>query len=313
MHFNHVPVLLEECIQYLNIKQDGIYIDGTIGGGGHSVEILKRLGNKGILVGLDQDTSAIEAANERLKEIKKKVQLKLIHTNFSNMKHVCSSEGISKADGILLDIGVSSHQLDDSKRGFSYNSDSLLDMRMDRTCRFSAEDVINEYSRDELKEIIKIYGEERWASRIALFIVERRKKQRIQTTKELVEIIKDAIPSAARRKGPHPAKRTFQAIRIAVNNELEVLKKGLSDGVDLLHPGGRMCIITFQSLEDRIVKREIKKKSQKCTCPPEFPVCVCNKVQEVKLITKKPVVPSEKELKRNPRARSAKLRVIERV
>jgi len=312
MDFNHRPVMLEECINSLNIKSGGIYVDGTIGGAGHSVEIVKKL-DKGILVGIDQDDFALEVSGERLRNINSSAEIILIKGNFRYMYELLKDRGIEKVDGILMDIGVSSHQLDESERGFSYMQDAPLDMRMDRTKSLDAAYIVNTYSEKALTEIIRDYGEEKWASRIASFIVKEREESRIETTGRLVEIIKAAIPARARREGPHPAKRTFQAIRIAVNDELEALKDALDSAVKLLKPGGRLCVITFHSLEDRIVKNEFQLKEKPCTCPPSFPVCVCGRKPEIKVLTRKPILPSEKELKDNPRSRSAKLRVAEKV
>ena len=309
MEFHHISVLLNECIESLNIKPDGIYVDGTLGGAGHSYEICKRL-TTGRLIGIDQDMNAINAATKRLEEFKDKVTL--VHSNFSNVKEVFENLGIEKADGFLLDIGVSSHQLDEAERGFSYMQDAPLDMRMDTSRSLSAYEVVNEYSEKELNDIIFEYGEERWAKRIAEFIVAERKIKPIETTFELVDVIKKAVPKGARKDGPHPAKRTFQAIRIEVNGELDVLKTAINDMTELLNPKGRLSIITFHSLEDRIVKNEFRKQENPCTCPREFPVCMCNKVSKGKVITRKPILPSEEELLENHRARSAKLRVFER-
>lgn len=309
MEFHHISVLLNECIESLNIKPDGIYVDGTLGGAGHSYEICKRL-TTGRLIGIDQDMNAINAATERLKEFKDKVTL--VHSNFSNVKQVFEDLGIEKADGFLLDIGVSSYQLDEAERGFSYMQDAPLDMRMDTSRSLSAYEVVNEYSEKELNDIIFEYGEERWAKRIAEFIVAERKIKPIETTFELVDVIKKAVPKGARKDGPHPAKRTFQAIRIEVNGELDVLKTAINDMTDLLNPEGRLAIITFHSLEDRIVKNEFRKQENPCTCPREFPVCVCGKKSKGKVVTRKPILPSDEELSANHRARSAKLRVFER-
>lgn len=310
VEFHHVSVLLNECIEGLNIKENGIYVDGTLGGAGHSSEIVKRL-KTGRLIGIDQDTDAINAATKRLEPYKDRVTL--VHDNFSNVKAVFAQLGIEKADGFLLDIGVSSHQLDEAERGFSYMQDAPLDMRMNSESDFSAYNVVNEYSEDELNNVIFKYGEERWAKRIAQFIVEARKHKPIETTFELVDIIKKAVPKGARKDGPHPAKRTFQAIRIEVNGELEILEKTIDDMTELLNPGGRLCIITFHSLEDRIVKNAFRKQENPCTCPPEFPVCVCGKKPLAKVITRKPILPSEEELEENHRSRSAKLRILERI
>ena len=310
VEFHHISVLLNECIEGLNIKENGIYVDGTLGGAGHSSEIVKRL-KTGRLIGIDQDTDAINAATKRLEPYKDRVTL--VHDNFSNVKAVFAQLGIEKADGFLLDIGVSSHQLDEAERGFSYMQDAPLDMRMNSESDFSAYNVVNEYSEDELNNVIFKYGEERWAKRIAQFIVEARKQKPIETTFELVDIIKKAVPKGARKDGPHPAKRTFQAIRIEVNGELEILEKTIDDMTELLNPGGRLCIITFHSLEDRIVKNAFRKQENPCTCPPEFPVCVCGKKPLAKVITRKPILPSEEELEENHRSRSAKLRILERI
>jgi len=312
MEYQHKPVLLEECINNLKIKPDGIYVDGTLGGAGHSSEIYKRLGEKGMLICFDRDLHAIEVSTERLLKIPVKAKLMILHSNFKNMKLLCNEKGIKNVDGILLDLGVSSYQLDDAERGFSYQLDAPLDMRMDKSQELNAEIVVNEYDEDSLKRIISDYGEEKWASRIASFIVKARKDRRIRTTGELVEIIKAAIPSSARREGPHPAKRTFQAIRIEVNNELGILEKTIEDAVELLGPGGRLCIITFHSLEDRIVKSTYKKIANPCICPPDFPVCTCGRKGKIEIITRKPILPGNEELRDNPRARSAKLRVAER-
>ena len=308
MEFHHVSVLLDECIENLKIKADGIYVDGTMGGGGHSLEICKRL-TTGRLIAIDQDLNAHAAAIERLKEHLEKVTF--VHDNFGNIKHTLKELGIDGVDGVLLDIGVSSHQLDESERGFSYMQDAPLDMRMDGTRTFSAYNVINEYSEEELNRVIFQYGEERWAKRIAQFIVKARKDKPLETTGDLVEVIKKAVPKGARKDGPHPAKRTFQAIRIEVNGELDVLKTAINDIADVLNPGGRLCIITFHSLEDRIVKNEFRTQENPCICPPRFPVCVCGKKPKGKVVTRKPILPSEEELAENHRSRSAKLRVLE--
>lgn len=310
MEFKHISILLKECIEGLNIKDDGIYIDGTIGGAGHSKEIVKRLRN-GLLIGIDQDINALKKSEEVLIDYKDKV--KLVHNNFKNTKLILRKLGIDKVDGVLLDLGVSSHQFDEQERGFSYRFNAKLDMRMDRTNKLTAWDVINEYTEEELKRIIKEYGEEKWSSRIAKFIVQEREKKSIDTTFDLVEIIKKAIPLAVRREGPHPAKRTFQAIRIEVNKELEILEKAVKDIVDILNPGGRLCIITFHSLEDRIIKETFKYLNRDCICPKELPICTCNKRKEVNIVTKKPILPSKSEIENNNRARSAKLRIIEKL
>ncbi len=310
MKFEHIPVLLNEVIDGLNLKPDGIYVDGTLGGAGHSIEIAKRL-TSGKLIGIDQDINAINKAKEVLKDYLDKVIL--VHDNYVNIERVLRDLNIDGVDGILLDIGVSSHQLDEDERGFSHNKDARLDMRMDTTSDFSAWDVVNKYSKEELERIIKIYGEERWAKRIAEFIVEYRKNKTVDTTLELVEIIKKAIPEKARASGHHPAKKTFQAIRIEVNDELRVLEKSIPVMVKLLNKGGRLCIITFHSLEDRIVKQSFVYLNKDCICPPETPICVCDKQKEIEILTRKPIVPTKEEIKRNPRSRSAKLRIAERV
>lgn len=313
MEFSHKSVLLDECIDGLNIKSDGIYIDGTLGGGGHSSEILKKLNVKGTLIGIDQDQEAIKVAGKRLSDIESKAKLILVNTNFEDIKEVCIDNYITGVDGILLDLGVSSFQLDESSRGFSYQHNAELDMRMDTRNDFSAVNVVNEYTESELTKVIRDYGEENWASRIAKFIVETRKVKSIDTTFELVEIIKAAIPSAARRDGPHPAKRTFQAIRIEVNGELRILKQAVEDCFEVLNRNGRLCVITFHSLEDRIVKDVISNLSRSCTCPKEIPICICGGKAKAKKISKKPIIASEKELLENPRARSAKLRIAEKL
>lgn len=310
MEFKHVSVLLNECLDALNIKDDGIYVDCTLGGAGHSSHILQRLSKDGLLVGIDQDTDALKAAGERLKEYENK---KLVHNNFHNIDSILEELEIPKVDGILMDLGVSSYQLDEGERGFSYMKDAPLDMRMNRDREFSAYDVVNSYSMEDLWRIIRDYGEEKFAKRVAEFIVNRREEKPIETTLELVDIIKAAIPAKARREGPHPAKRTFQAIRIEVNGELEILNKAIEDGVNRLNKGGRMAIITFHSLEDRIVKLKFRELANPCTCPKEFPICVCGKKPLVKLISRKAIEPSKEEVEENPRSRSAKLRIIEKI
>lgn len=311
MEFNHVSVLLREAVDGLNIKPDGIYVDGTLGGGGHSLEIAKRLTEGGHLYGIDRDMDAIEAAGERLKEYSDRFTA--VHGNFYNAAEILDKLGVDKIDGFLLDLGVSSHQLDEADRGFSYMQDAPLDMRMDRQSEYTAWNVVNEKSEKELNDIIYKYGEEKWAKRIAQFIVAERNIKPIDTTYELVEVIKKAVPKGARRDGPHPAKRTFQAIRIEVNGELAILDKAVDNMTLKLNEGGRMCIITFHSLEDRIIKNAMRRHENPCTCPPEFPVCVCGKKPDGKVITRKPVLPSEEELEFNPRARSAKLRIMQRI
>lgn len=310
MEFHHISVLLNECIDNLNIRPDGIYVDGTMGGGGHSLEIAKRL-TTGRLICIDQDPNAHEAAGKRLAEYKDRITF--VRDNFGNIKSILDSLGIEKIDGMLLDIGVSSHQLDEAERGFSYQQDAPLDMRMNPDRPFSAYDVVNGYDEDELDRVIFTYGEERWARRIAQFIVKERDAKPIETTGELVDIIKKAVPKGARKDGPHPAKRTFQAIRIEVNGELEVLQRAIDDVAARLAVGGRLCIITFHSLEDRIVKEAFRKQENPCICPPQFPVCVCGKKPLGRVITRKPILPSKEELEKNPRSRSAKLRVLEGV
>ena len=311
MEFGHVPVLYREVLEGLDIKSSGVYIDGTLGGAGHASGICERLGSEGWLIGIDRDSDAIEAAGKRLEGFG--CRKTLVQSNYSEVKLVKDELGVSRVDGALLDLGVSSFQLDNPQRGFSYMHDAPLDMRMDVRDALTAEDIINGYSREDLAKIISEYGEERWAARIARFIEKERAKKRITSTFELVDIIKAAIPAQARREGPHPAKRTFQAIRIEVNGELERLETAVSDFIDILSPGGRLAVISFHSLEDRIVKNVIAKRLDPCTCPPEFPVCVCGKKPDIKKITKKPVTAGGKELSENPRARSAKLRIVEKL
>jgi len=312
MEFLHKSVLLEETIAYLNIRQDGIYVDGTLGGGGHSRVIAELLSDEGRLIGIDQDEDAIEAASKRLEPYKDRVTI--IRGNYGGMKEILFGLGVKKVDGILLDLGVSSFQLDTPQRGFTYrNEDAPLDMRMDKRCTMTAEDIVNAYSEMELFRVIRDYGEDRFAKNIARHIVNARKEKRIQTAGELNEIICAAIPKKIQMTGGHPAKRTYQAIRIELNHELDVLKNSLDDMVELLNPGGRLCIITFHSLEDRIVKTAFKKNENPCTCPKEFPVCVCGNVPKGKIISKKPILPGEAELAVNKRAKSAKLRVFERI
>lgn len=309
MEFKHIPVLLEEVLEALNIKEDGIYVDCTLGGAGHSSEIVKRLSPKGRLIGIDQDMNAINAAKERLKEYE---NIAYVHNNFYNIDEILKEQGIDKVDGILMDLGVSSHQLDTAERGFSYMKDAPLDMRMNRDEIFSAYQVVNQYSEEELFRIIKEYGEERFAKRIAKAIVVERSNKPIETTFQLVEIIKKVIPMKLQKNG-HPAKKTFQAIRIEVNKELQILNKALEDSVNSLNIGGRLAVITFHSLEDRIVKVKFKELENPCTCPKEFPVCICNKKPLVKLTTKKPIEPSEREIEMNSRSKSSKLRVLEKI
>lgn len=313
MDFSHKPVLLEECIKGLNIRTDGIYVDGTLGGAGHSEEILKKLGKNGLLIGIDQDRDAIDASYKRLSNVDTNGKFIAIHANFENIRQILKEQKIKSVNGILLDLGVSSHQLDIGERGFRYLEDAPLDMRMDKNTGFSAKDLVNTWSKEEITRIIREYGEEKWASRIAEFICEVRQHTRIETTMQLVDIIKSAVPAAARRDGPHPARRTFQAIRIAVNRELDVLERVLPEALECLVEGGRLCVITFHSLEDRIVKNFIRDKSGRCKCPPSFPQCVCGAVKELKAITTKPIIPTAEELKVNNRARSAKLRIAEKL
>lgn len=308
--FHHVSVLLEECLNGLNIKPDGIYVDGTLGGAGHSSEIVKRL-TTGRLIGIDRDEIALRAAGERLAPYQDRVQL--VHSNFCEIASVLDDLGIAGVDGILLDLGVSSPQLDDAMRGFSYMADAPLDMRMDNSAPLCAKDVVNTWPQEELKRILYEYGEERFAPAIAAAICRRREEKPIETTFELVDIIRSAMPPAALREKQHPAKRSFQAIRIAVNDELGSVSKALRDAIPRLNPGGRMAIITFHSLEDRIVKNAFAEAARGCTCPPEFPVCICGNKPKVKLVNRKPIVSGENELNVNPRARSAKLRICEKI
>ena len=308
--FYHVSVLLQECLDGLNIKPDGIYVDGTLGGAGHSSQIAKRL-TTGRLIGIDRDTVALAAAGDRLAPYKERVTL--VHSNFCEMAQVLKDLDIPGVDGILLDLGVSSPQLDDGERGFSYMADAPLDMRMNREDPLTAHVVVNTWPQEELKRILYTYGEERYAPQIAAAICRRREEKTIDTTLELVDVIRSAMPAAALREKQHPAKRSFQAIRIAVNDELGSVERVLRDAMDLLNPGGRLAIITFHSLEDRIVKTAMADAVKGCTCPPNFPVCVCGKKPKVKLISRKPIVASQEELNVNPRSRSAKLRVCEKL
>jgi len=310
VNFKHQSVLLEETINNLNIQPDGIYVDGTLGGGGHAFHVCSRLSEKGHFIGIDQDGAAIEAAGERLKPFGDKVTI--VRSNYSDMKQVLQSLGVSGVNGIVLDLGVSSYQLDTAERGFSYRENAPLDMRMDQRQEKTARDIINGYSEMELYRIIRDYGEDKFAKNIAKHIVRARQEKPVETTDELTEIIKAAIPMKFRAVGGHPAKRTFQAIRIELNQELEVLRGHLNEMVELLDDGGRICIITFHSLEDRIVKNIFRKCENPCECPPSFPTCVCGKKSMGKVITRKPILPSEEELEINPRAKSAKLRVFER-
>ncbi|MBR6405675.1 MAG: 16S rRNA (cytosine(1402)-N(4))-methyltransferase RsmH [Lachnospiraceae bacterium] len=308
--FSHKSVLLSETVELLNIRPDGIYLDGTLGGGGHSCEILKRLTEGGKLIGIDRDQEAIDSARERLSEFSDRAVI--VRGNYGDFREILSVLGIEKLDGILLDLGVSSHQFDDMSRGFSYREDAPLDMRMDQRQEMTAADIVNQYSEQELYRVIRDYGEEPFAKNIAKHIVIMREQEPVTTTFQLVECIKRAIPAKIREKGGHPAKRTFQALRIELNQELLVLQNSLSEMVDALAPGGRIAIITFHSLEDRIVKQCFRTAENPCICPPDFPVCVCGRKSKGKVITKKPVTASEQELSENPRAHSAKLRVFER-
>lgn len=310
MEFKHKSVLLYETVDQLNIKPDGIYVDGTLGGGGHSYEIASRLSDKGRLIGIDQDEDAIKAASERLKPFMDRVTI--VRNNYCNMDKVLDELSIDKVDGIMLDLGVSSYQLDTAERGFTYNVDAKLDMRMDQRQEVTARDIVNDYGEYDLYRIIRDYGEDRFAKNIAKHIVAARQKKPIETTFELNEIIKAAIPMKVRATGGHPSKRTYQAIRIELNRELEVLENSIDMMIDRLNKGGRLCIITFHSLEDRIVKVRYKNNENPCTCPPSFPTCVCGKKSKGKVITRKPIIPSEEELEENSRSKSSKLRVFER-
>lgn len=327
MEFKHTSVLLQECIDGLNIRPDGLYIDGTLGGGGHSFEIAKRLTQGGVLIGIDQDEEALSAAGERLSVYSDRVRL--VHDNYENMENAVRSfleetafsvvqreEGQDKisgtVDGILLDLGVSSYQLDNPERGFSYRTDAPLDMRMDRTADFSARDIVNTYSAQELTRVLRDYGEEKCAAKIAANIVKEREIAPIETTGRLAQIVERSIPMKMRERGGNPCKRTFQAVRIACNRELEVLEDTLDTMIDMLKPGGRLCIITFHSLEDRIVKNAFRRNEKPCICPPEFPVCVCGRVSKGRVITRKPILPGKEELAQNRRSASAKLRIFEK-
>lgn len=311
MEFKHYSVLLNETIENLNIKPDGIYVDGTLGGAGHASEVAKRLSEKGRLIGIDQDADAIRAASERLREYGDRVTI--IRSNYANMKEELHAIGITRVDGILLDLGVSSFQLDTPERGFTYRDENApLDMRMDDRQTITAKDIVNDYSEMDLYRIIRDYGEDKFAKNIAKHIVSERQKKPIETAGELSEIIRESIPMKVQKTGGHPAKRTFQAIRIELNRELEVLQDNLDEMIDLLNSGGRICIITFHSLEDRIVKTNFKRNENPCTCPSDFPVCVCGNVSKGRVITRKPILPGEQELEQNSRSKSAKLRVFER-
>ncbi len=311
MEFHHIPVMLEECITYLHIRPDGTYVDGTLGGAGHSSAIAAKLGSGGRLIGIDQDAEAVQAAGGRLAPFG--AQVTIVQDNFKQIDSILDNLGIEKIDGALLDLGVSSHQLDEAERGFSYMADAPLDMRMNQSAAISAYDVVNGYSEQQLADIIFRYGEERWAKRIAQFITERRRQKPLETTMELVAAIRAAIPKGARLEGGNPAKRTFQAIRIEVNGELAILRGAIDAFADRLKPGGRLAVITFHSLEDRIVKEAFLELARGCVCPKEFPVCVCGRKPQAKILTKKPVTASAEELQHNLRAKSAKLRVIEKL
>lgn len=316
MEFKHKSVLLDECLEGLNIRPDGVYTDGTLGGGGHSSEIIRRL-DSGRLIGIDRDMDAIRAATARIEKITAETggNFTALHGNFHDAKELLDSIGVEAIDGALLDLGVSSYQLDEGARGFSYHADAPLDMRMDRSQGITAADIVNTWDEKEISRVLRDWGEENWAVQIARVICDRRKKQPIETTGQLVDIIDAAIPKKIRQQGDgsHPARRTFQALRIAVNDELAPLEQALRDFADLLAPGGRLCVIAFHSLEDRVVKNTFKNLADPCTCPKNFPVCVCGKKPTVKVITRKPITASHEELKENPRARSATLRIIEKL
>lgn len=312
MLFEHKSVLLEETIENLNIKPDGIYVDGTLGGGGHAYEVCKRLGQTGRFIGIDQDEAAINAAGERLKEFQDKVTI--VRSNYSEIKEVLKTLDTKGVDGILLDLGVSSYQLDNADRGFTYREeDAPLDMRMDQRQTLTAKDIVNDYSEFDLYRIIRDYGEDKFAKNIAKHIVRARQEKAIETTGELIELIKNAIPMKIRAVGGHPAKKTFQAIRIELNKELEVLTNSIDDMIELLNPGGRICIITFHSLEDRIVKTRFRNNENPCICPPDFPMCVCGKKPKGHVVTRKPIIPSGEEIETNKRSKSSKLRVFEKI
>ena len=310
MIFEHKSVLLYETVDSLNIKPDGIYVDGTLGGGGHAFEVASRLGENGRLIGIDQDADAIQAATKRLEPFKEKVTI--VRSNYRNIREVLAGLGIQKVDGIYLDLGVSSYQLDTAERGFTYRENAPLDMRMDQRNEKTAADIVNDYTEMELFRVIRDYGEDKFAKNIAKHIVRARENGRIETTDQLVEIIKAAIPAKMRQEGGHPAKRTFQAIRIELNKELEVLTDSIDTMIDLLNPDGRLSIITFHSLEDRIVKLRFRDNENPCVCPPNLPVCVCGKKSKGKVITRKPIIPADEEIEENKRSKSSKLRVFER-
>ena len=310
MAFEHVSVLLHETVDGLNVRPDGIYVDATLGGGGHAYEVCSRLNDKGRFIGIDQDADAIKAAGERLAGFGEKVTI--IRSNYRDMKPQLQSIGVDRVDGIVIDLGVSSYQLDTAERGFSYRVDAPLDMRMDQRQKMTAKDIVNDYSEAELYRVIRDYGEDRFAKNIAKHIVAERGKGPIETTEQLNEIIRHAIPMKIRKAAGHPSKRTFQAIRIELNHELDVLKDSLDDMIDMLNPGGRICIITFHSLEDRIVKSSFRKNENPCICPSHFPVCVCGRTSKGKVVTRKPILPSKEEMESNSRSKSAKLRILER-
>lgn len=312
MEFSHKSVLLEETIQGLNIKEDGTYVDGTLGGGGHAFHVCKRLSGKGRFIGIDQDAAAIRAAGIRLLPYQDKLKIDIVRNNYDKTPQILKELGVGGADGIVLDLGVSSYQLDTPERGFTYREDAPLDMRMDQRQEMTAKDIVNDYSEMELYRVIRDYGEERFAKNIARHICMARQNNVIETTYELNDIIKAAIPIRARSAGGHPSKRTYQAIRIELNHELTILEQSIDQMIDLLKPEGRICIITFHSLEDRIVKRIFKTNENPCTCPPNFPLCVCGEVSKGKVVTRKPILPSEKEIVENRRSKSAKLRIFER-
>ena len=308
--FRHTSVLLEETIEALNVKPDGVYLDGTLGGGGHACEVCRRLNDQGRFYGIDQDEAAVEAAGKRLEEFGSRVTI--IRDNYCNAREALREKGVECVDGIVLDLGVSSYQLDTAERGFTYKYDAPLDMRMDQRQRLTARDIVNDYDEQSLYRIIRDYGEDQFARNIAKHIVQARMEKPVETTFELNEIIKAAIPARMRAVGGHPSKRTFQAIRIECNHELDVLRDTLQDFIDMLNPQGRLCIITFHSLEDRIVKSFFREMENPCTCPPEFPVCICGKTPYGKVISRKPILPTQEEMEENPRSKSAKLRVFER-
>lgn len=309
MDYYHNPILLNEAMKLLDPQPGGVYVDATLGGGGHFKEIISRVQGRGTFIGIDQDAAAIEKAKQEIKAC----NVRFVRDNFRNLRSVITSEGFEAIDGIMFDLGVSSYQLDEGERGFSYMQDAPLDMRMDQRMKISAWEVVNQLPKEKLKLIIQEYGEESWAGRIAQFIDERRSEKSIDTTSELVDIIKDAIPAKFRRKGPHPAKRTFQALRIYVNDELDILRPSLQDAIEILRPGGNICVITFHSLEDRIVKNIFRELATDCICPPHSIICNCNHKRSINILTSKPICPTQEEIEANPRSRSAKLRAAQRV